>query len=152
MGAGAVPLSKIFEGSGTMTAAIAISIMTPAVAIGNAISIVMGGLMPRIFKNPSFNGNGAIMKAGTVDPKELEISPRVQALREKIEITSLGVGLLVSCSFFAWGYIVAGFWNKAVPSFNIHASIFSFFGCAALFFVCVYVKLTILRRKLLAIT
>jgi len=121
MGAGAVPLSKIFEGSGTMTAAIAISIMTPAVAIGNAISIVMGGLMPRIFKNPSFNGNGAIMKAGTVDPKELEISPRVQALREKIEITSLGVGLLVSCSFFAWGYIVAGFWNKAVPSFNIHA-------------------------------
>ena len=121
MGAGAVPLSKIFEGSGTMTAAIAISIMTPAVAIGNAISIVMGGMMPRIFKSPEINGNGAIMKAGTVDAKELEISPRIQALREKINLGSLGIGLLVSCSFFAWGYIIAGFWNKAVPTFNIHA-------------------------------
>jgi malate:Na+ symporter len=120
MGAGAVPLSKIFEGSGTMTAAIAISIMTPAVAIGNAISIVMGGMMPRIFKDPNINGNGAIMKAGTVDAKELEISPRIQALREKIDLKSLGIGLLVSCSFFAWGYIVGAFWNKAVPTFNIH--------------------------------
>ena len=41
MGAGAVPLSKIFESSNTMTAAEAISVMTPAVAIGNAISIVL---------------------------------------------------------------------------------------------------------------
>lgn len=121
MGAGAVPLSKIFEGSGTMTAAAAISIMTPAVAIGNAISIVMGGIMPKILKNPGFNGQGALMKAGTVDPKELEISPRVQALRDDIKLANLGIGLFVSCSFFAWGYILASFWSKAVPSFNIHA-------------------------------
>ena len=42
MGAGAVPLSKIFESGGSMTAAEAISIMTPAVAIGNAVSIEIG--------------------------------------------------------------------------------------------------------------
>ena len=41
MGDGAVPLSKNFESSNPMTAAEAISVMTPAVAIGNAISIVL---------------------------------------------------------------------------------------------------------------
>ena len=56
MGAGAVPLSKIFETSGTMTAAEAISIMTPAVAIGNALSIVLAGIVVKIFKSKNLNG------------------------------------------------------------------------------------------------
>ncbi len=120
MGAGAVPLSKIFESSGTMTASEAVSIMTPAVAIGNAISIVLGGMVVRIFTNKELNGQGALMKTGC-DASELEISPRVQALRVHIEVKTLGIGLLVSCSFFAWGYIVAGIWDKLVPAVSIHA-------------------------------
>ena len=73
MGAGAVPLSKIFESSNTMTAAEAISVMTPAVAIGNAISIVFAGIIVKVIASKSWNGQGALMQAGTVDPKELEI-------------------------------------------------------------------------------
>ncbi len=121
MGAGATPLSKIFESTGTMSAAEAISIMTPAVAIGNAISIVMGGLIVKLIASKSWNGQGQLMQSSKTDASELEISPEVQAKREKISILSLGIGLFVSCSFFAWGYIVAALWLKAVPSFNVHA-------------------------------
>lgn len=63
MGAGAVPLPKIFESSGTMTAQEAMSIMTPAVAIGNALSIVMGGLVVRMFTSKTMNGQGFFVQS-----------------------------------------------------------------------------------------
>lgn len=121
MGAGATPLSKIFESAGTMTADEALSIMTPAVAIGNAISIVIAGVIVKIITNKKFNGQGALMQGGNVDPAELEISPEMQAKRDNIQLPNLGVGLLVSTAFFAWGYIVANIWTKLVPSVTIHA-------------------------------
>ncbi|MCC8165422.1 MAG: 2-hydroxycarboxylate transporter family protein, partial [Planctomycetes bacterium] len=48
MGAGAVPLAKIFgEGLATDTGAM-LSVMGPAVALGNALAIVFGGLLNRL--------------------------------------------------------------------------------------------------------
>lgn len=120
MGAGAVPLSKIFEGAGTMTASEAISIMTPAVAIGNAISIVLAGILSKVLKG-NLNGHGQLMQSGVSDPSELEISPEMQAKRNDITPEKMGVGLLVSCSFFAFGYIISKLWLLIVPSINIHA-------------------------------
>ncbi len=124
MGAGASPLSKIFDAAGTMTAAEALSIMTPAVAIGNAISIVLGGLFVKVFKSKTWNGNGQLMQAGTVDPKELEISPEMQAKRDHISLANLGIGLLISGAFFAWGYICSGIWTQLVPKITVHAYAF----------------------------
>ena len=124
MGAGASPLSKIFDAAGTMTAAEALSIMTPAVAIGNAISIVLGGLFVKVFKSNLWNGNGALMQAGSIDPKELEISPEMQQKRDSISVTNLGIGLLISGAFFSWGYICAGVWEKLVPAVTVHAYAF----------------------------
>ena len=121
MGAGATPLSKIFESSGTMTADAALSIMTPAVAIGNAISIVIAGIIVKILTSKTWNGQGQLMQSGTVDPSELEISPEMQAKRDAIKIPYMGVGLVVSTTFFAWGYIVAKLWGMIVPSVSIHA-------------------------------
>ncbi len=121
MGAGATPLSKIFESSGTMTADEALSVMTPAVAIGNAISIVIAGLIVKIIVGKKWNGQGSLMQAGTIDPAELEISPEMQAKRNDIKIANLGIGLFVSTSFFAWGYILAKVWKLIVPSVSIHA-------------------------------
>lgn len=86
MGAGAVPLSKIFETTGTMTAADAISIMTPAVAIGNAISIVLAGVLSKSLKKDKWNGRGNLMLSTVTDPKELEISPEMQKKRDHIEV------------------------------------------------------------------
>ena len=121
MGAGAVPLSKIFGASGTMTAEQAISIMSPAVAIGNAISIVLAGVLSKVIKSDKWNGHGQLMVAAAADASEYEISPEVQKKRDAIAISKLGIGLLVSCSFFAFGYIVAKFWNMLVPAVSIHA-------------------------------
>lgn len=122
MGAGAVPLSKIFESSGTMTAEEAISIMNPAVAIGNATSIVLAGILVKVLASKFFNGQGTLMKTGeNDDPAEYEISPEMQKKRDHVTVTNLGIGLLAATTFFAWGYIVAGFWSKLVPAVNIHA-------------------------------
>ena len=121
MGAGAVPLSKIFESTGTMTAEEAISIMNPAVAIGNATSIVLAGIIVKVLVSKKWNGQGALMQSGVADASELEISPEMQAKRDKISIGNLGVGLFVSTAFFAWGYIVAKGWSALVPSVSIHA-------------------------------
>lgn len=121
MGAGAVPLSKIFESSGTMTAEAAISVMTPAVAIGNAISIVIAGLVVKLIASKTWNGQGQLLQSGVADPSEMEISPEMQAKRDKVNVTNMGIGLLVSCSFFAWGYILAKIWDMLVPAVSIHA-------------------------------
>ena len=121
MGAGATPLSKIFETAGTMTADEALSVMTPAVAIGNAISIVIAGIIVKIITDKKWNGHGALMQAGSIDPAELEISPEMQAKRDAIKINYLGIGLLVSTAFFGWGYILSNLWTKLVPSVSIHA-------------------------------
>ena len=120
MGAGASPLSKIFDTSGSMTASEALSVMTPAVAIGNAVSIVLAGILVKIIKG-KMNGNGALMRAGSIDPKELEISPETQAKRDKITLPNLGIGLLVSGAFFAVGYILQGVWNSLNTGITIHA-------------------------------
>jgi Na+/citrate or Na+/malate symporter len=120
MGAGAVPLSKIFESSGTMTADEAISTMTPAVAIGNAVSIVMAGVFSKVLSG-NLNGKGSLMRTGQANAAEYEISPEMQKKRDHINVANLGKGLFVSCSFFAWGYIVSKFWTMLVPSVSIHA-------------------------------
>ena len=120
MGAGATPLSKIFETSSSMSATEALSVMTPAVAIGNAISIVLAGVLVKVVSG-KLNGKGALMQAGSIDPKELEISPEMQAKRDKIDIKNLGIGLLVSGAFFAFGYILAGAWKALGTGITIHA-------------------------------
>lgn len=120
MGAGAVPLSKIFESSGTMTAAEAISIMTPAVAIGNAISIVLGGILVKVIHSKELNGQGKLMRSADA-ADELGVSEEMQAKRDHIDVRNTGIGMFISCSFFAWGYIVAKIWDTLVPSISIHA-------------------------------
>ena len=120
MGAGASPLSKIFESSGSMSAAEALSVMTPAVAIGNAISIVLAGILVKVMSG-KLNGNGALMQAGAMDPKEMEISPEMQKKRDSVSLHNLGIGLLVSGGFFAFGYIVQGAWNALGTGITIHA-------------------------------
>ncbi len=120
MGAGATPLSKIFESSSAMTAEQALSVMTPAVAIGNAVSIVLAGVLVKIIKG-KMNGNGQLMQAGSIDPKELEISPEMQAKRDALSLPNMGIGLLTSGAFFAWGFILAGAWKALGTGITIHA-------------------------------
>ncbi len=92
MGAGATPLSKIFEVSSKMSASEALSIMSPAVAIGNAISIVMAGILTKVIPD-KFNGYGSLMKEGNKDIHRIEVSQELLEKRNKVTISNLGIGI-----------------------------------------------------------
>jgi Na+/citrate or Na+/malate symporter len=120
MGAGAVPLSKIFgEGLGR-DATEMLSKMVPAVALGNALSIVCGGLLNRLGKvaKNGWSGNGQLMVTrGSNAAAELELDPAYKRARDTINLSQMGIGLLMATSFFALGALI----NKAVPAIHGYA-------------------------------
>ncbi|MBU5592275.1 2-hydroxycarboxylate transporter family protein [Clostridium sp. MSJ-4] len=109
MGAGAVPLSKIFGSTLQKDPKEMLSVMVPAVALGNSLSIVVAGLLDKLGKvKPSLTGNGDLMSVqdDTVVEKN-EDSP--------IEYKLMGIGLLISVLFFLWGSIVGKFFPSIHP-------------------------------------
>ncbi len=103
MGAGAVPLSQIFGESLATDPDTILSKMVPAVALGNALAIIFAGLLDRVSKGkPKLSGEGKLM-VGQEEPDTEE--------EDKIAIDYgfLGIGLLLSTTFFAFGSILAKF-------------------------------------------
>ena len=99
MGAGAVPMSKIYAGSTGADPAKMLSMMIPAVALGNAMSIIAGGLFDRLGKaHPEWTGNGQLM---TVKDETADANAKEAA--DVLTLQSLGIGLLLSTSFFIVG-------------------------------------------------
>ncbi len=109
MGAGAVPLAKIFGTAMTQDPTKMLSIMVPAVAMGNALSIVCGGLLDKLGKvKPALTGNGDLMRieGEAVVEEDDAVAP---------DFLLMGKGLFLAVSFFIWGNIV----GKLVPG-GIH--------------------------------
>lgn len=117
MGAGAVPLSRIFGSSLGVDPTDMLSIMIPAVALGNAFAIIVAGLLDRLGKmRPKLTGNGELMERK--DHKG-NAKAEVKQKEEKVELNlaSMGRGLLLAVSFFALGSII----GKFVPSVHSYA-------------------------------
>ncbi|MDF2548196.1 MAG: citrate:sodium symporter [Anaerosolibacter sp.] len=113
MGAGAVPLSKIFGSTLQKDPAEMLSIMVPAVALGNALAIVMAGVLDRVGKvRKELTGNGELMviqsKGNVVAEKEEPI---------QIDYKMMGIGLLMAVTFFIFGSIL----GKFIPSIHAYA-------------------------------
>ncbi|MDY3868390.1 MAG: 2-hydroxycarboxylate transporter family protein [Pyramidobacter sp.] len=111
MGAGAVPLSKIFGETLAQKPEDIINIMIPAVALGNAMAIVAGGLLSRLGKKiPVLSGEGNLLITAADDavPTDEEFMKK----RDSISLPIMGIGLLLATAFFAWGRIVAFFIPK----------------------------------------
>lgn len=97
MGAGAVPLVEIMSGNTGMSAEILLSKMVPALAIGNAIAIVMAGLLDKLGRfYPALTGNGQLMR-GSAEKKE------VQEQEQPTSINVLGIGALLAITMFFVG-------------------------------------------------
>ncbi|GAA0177477.1 2-hydroxycarboxylate transporter family protein [Clostridium sediminicola] len=111
MGAGAVPLSKIFGEALNTDPTQMLSVMVPAVALGNSMAIVAGGLLNKLGKvKPALTGNGKLMVVegnSIVEEKE----------DATIKLKMLGVGLLMSVTFYTFGSIL----NKFIPSIHTYA-------------------------------
>lgn len=101
MGAGAVPLSKIFGEALNRDTTEMLSVMIPALALGNALSIVAGGALDKLGKlKPSLTGNGDLMKDQSHEETE-------EMERHPLDLKLMGIGLLLSTTFFVWGKILA---------------------------------------------
>lgn len=112
MGAGAVPLSKIFGEAMGVDPSQMLSVMVPAVALGNAMAIVAGGLLNRLGKiKPSLSGDGKLMKN---DIKEEKVENDEECA---IDLKMMGIGLLMAVTFYTFGNII----NKFLPSIHTYA-------------------------------
>lgn len=108
VGAGIVPLSKIYAattgtGSGTI-----LSQLFPPLVMSNLLVIIGAGLLPRFTENNSkLNGHGQLMKqTGSENAEGIKV-PDMNAQQ-------LLVGMMTSLSFFMVGIIL----HKLVPSIN----------------------------------
>ena len=111
MGAGAVPLAKIFGAQLAKDPAEMLSIMIPAVALGNALSIVIAGLLDKLGKmKPSLTGNGKLMVV-----KEQETFQEEK--RSPVDYKIMGSGLLMSLGFYVLGSIL----GKLFPQIHSYA-------------------------------
>lgn len=109
MGAGAVPLSKIFGEALNVDTKEMLSVMIPALALGNALAIVVAGLLDKLGKiKPKFTGNGDLLKKE--DKKEAKKeAPDKEDVNYPIDYKLMGIGLLLSTTFFVWGKILGEF-------------------------------------------
>ncbi|WP_438764179.1 2-hydroxycarboxylate transporter family protein [Kushneria sp. TE3] len=99
MGAGAVPLSQIYEQLLGQPASYYISILVPALALGNVFAIIIAGLLNGLGKRvPSLTGNGQMMPG--VEINESETTP---------ELGKLGIGVIAALSFYVAGEILGTF-------------------------------------------
>lgn len=114
MGAGAVPLSNIFGEALSREPADMLSVMIPAVAMGNAMAIVAGGLLDRLGKKkPALTGEGELIIASSNKEQKADITEK----RAAINLEMLGKGLLFAVTFFVLGRII----GKFVPAIHSYA-------------------------------
>lgn len=103
MGAGAVPLSEIYgqvlgEDPGNI-----LTIVVPALALGNAVAIVCGGLLNKLGKKyPKLTGNGELL-INKDDTFEIEESKFV------LDLKLMGIGIAFACTFYVLGNILSKF-------------------------------------------
>ena len=102
MGAGAVPIAKIFEGALNIPSETILSRLVPAVALGNALAIVMGGLLDRLGKAvPSLTGNGQLVRSSDDSLRSGQSTPK------ETGIECYARGVIISTAFYALGSLIA---------------------------------------------
>lgn len=99
MGAGAVPMSQIYSEMMGNSPSYYISMLVPALALGNVFAIIFASVLNIIGKKrPSLSGNGQLLKGFEFKEKE-----------STYDVQKMGVGLLISIAFFAVGGLLASF-------------------------------------------
>jgi Na+/citrate or Na+/malate symporter len=108
--AGAVPTSQMYGSVLSQDSSYYLSLIMPAVGIGNALAIVVAGFMNKLGnKYPSLTGNGVIMRGFEFkngDNKE-----------NIINYTNMGIGFIITGMFFTIGILL----SKIVPNIHYYA-------------------------------
>lgn len=112
MGAGAVPISQVFSNALGIPTEQILSRLVPAVALGNALAIVAGGLLNRLGKvKPQLSGNGQLMK--------IESDNIVEEKDDYIpKVGDYATGIVLATLFFTIGTIIANLMGRI--GVNLH--------------------------------
>ena len=114
MGAGAVPISKVFEGALGIPSETILSRLVPAVALGNAFAIVAGGLLNRLGQAvPSLSGNGQLVRTKDESLMAAKSEPKDTG------IECYARGVIISTAFYALGSLIAA--AVKLTGLDIHA-------------------------------
>ncbi|MFT8322615.1 MAG: 2-hydroxycarboxylate transporter family protein [Bacillus sp. (in: firmicutes)] len=109
IGAGVVPLSEIYAHGLGQSSADIISRLIPASTFANVLAIIGAALVARSGESfPKYNGRGTLMEMDLGETKSKEV---------KLDIIKMGIGLLVSLSFFMLGVIG----NYFIPQIHSYA-------------------------------
>ncbi|UTC64755.1 2-hydroxycarboxylate transporter family protein [Treponema sp. OMZ 788] len=113
MGAGAVPIAQVFASALKIPAEQILSKLVPAVALGNALAIVAGGMLDKVGKiRPSWTGNGQLLASGTFEV------PSDEAMQKNFSLQDFGIAIVIATAFFTWGNIVSNLLK--LVGVNIH--------------------------------
>lgn len=117
MGAGAVPLSEIFAENFSVDPKEMMSKMVPALALGNAMAIVVGSLLNKIGKiKPSITGEGKLMKINESEFSGKEIEKTMKD-ETKVDYHLIGIGVFIASTFFVFGNLL----HKVIPGIHTYA-------------------------------
>lgn len=100
LGAGAVPMSQIYSDMLGNDPGYYISILVPALALGNVFAIIMAALLNLLGeKRPKLTGNGQLMPNFKIDKEN----------KAELSVSLMGAGLLMAISFYILGQILGLF-------------------------------------------
>ena len=112
--AGAVPMSQIFADATGRDAGEILAIMTPAVALGNAASIIMAGLLDKLgHAKPAMSGDGNILRIEGEAYKETK-----KKMDPISDLSKFACGIAVSGTFLGIGTMIQ---KVLVPSVHAYA-------------------------------
>lgn len=115
MGAGAVPISEIFSSALNVDTEEIMSKLVPAVALGNALAIVAGGLLNRLGKaKPEWTGNGQLMMSTDDEIK-------AEAIEVVLKPAEYSTGIVLATGFFTFGAIIAFVMKKVGLDIHTYA-------------------------------
>ncbi|OLS37061.1 citrate:sodium symporter [Alkalihalophilus pseudofirmus] len=99
MGAGAIPMAQVYSEFLGNPPSYYISILVPALALGNVFAIVFASLLNSLGnKMPSLSGNGQLIPGFKIEEKQ-----------SSFDISKMGIGLLAALLFFALGHLLGAF-------------------------------------------
>ena len=108
MGAGIVPLSKIYAAGLHTDASSILSQLAPATTLGNIFAIIGAIVLARGFANTKFNGHGVLIPVDKDDLKKSEA---------QLDPKKIGVGMMLAFALFLIGVIL----NAFIPKVHSYA-------------------------------
>lgn len=99
MGAGAIPMSQVYEQLLGQPASYYVSLLVPALALGNVFSIVLASVLARVAdKFPSLSGQGQIMQGVSIEEKA-----------QRLDLGKMGIGMMIAAAFYLAGSVLGAF-------------------------------------------